>query len=386
MMKMNGSTWQNVGSPGFTAGEARNISLTFNPSGDPQVAFQDWGHDKKLSVMKYSLACLEDSSVYAVATPGTYAMTITSQAGCSVRSSNQVTVSVGTVPVPTITGPVNPCENAPGITYNTETGMSSYTWNVSSGGTITAGGTSTDHSATILWYLTGVQSVDVNYTNPSGCTGAAPAVLNVTVGPLPGPAGVITGADTLCAGSSNVTYSVDSISNALTYVWTLPSGTTIQSGNWTNSITVNFSTNAYSGVISVLGNNTCGNGVPSPNLYLTVNPLPATPGNIAGPDEICLPAYGIVYTVPAVPWATGYLWTLPPGALIVSGLNSDSITVDFPQGTIPGPMHVTASNDCGYSPSSPDLNILVNTTPPPPVITQNGESLNSSSVAGNQWV
>ncbi len=46
--------WQNVGTAGFSAGEADYTSLAFNLSGDPYVAFQDWGNSGKATVMKFN--------------------------------------------------------------------------------------------------------------------------------------------------------------------------------------------------------------------------------------------------------------------------------------------------------------------------------------------
>ena len=91
-----------------------------------------------------------------------------------VTSSYPVFVSV---PVPTITGPVNPGTGMPatigdGVTtavYTTEAGMTNYQWAVSSAGRITAGGST--NSITVDWTNPGgQQTVSVNYTNPGGCT------------------------------------------------------------------------------------------------------------------------------------------------------------------------------------------------------------------------
>ncbi|MCX6248217.1 MAG: PKD domain-containing protein [Bacteroidetes bacterium] len=88
-----------------------------------------------------------------------------------------------TAPVPTITGASSVCAGTTGITYTTETGMTGYTWSVSSGGTITAGsGTS---QITVTWTLAGAQTVSVNYTNSGGCSAPTPTVYNVTVSPQP---------------------------------------------------------------------------------------------------------------------------------------------------------------------------------------------------------
>ena len=52
----------------------------------------------------------------------------------------------------------------------------------------------------------------------------------VTVDPLPGPAGTITGASDVCVGTTGVAYSVTAIPNATGYDWIVPSGVVITSG------------------------------------------------------------------------------------------------------------------------------------------------------------
>jgi len=96
---------------------------------------------------------------------------------------------------------------------------------------------------------------------------------------LPADAGTISGLTTVCQGQNSVIYTVPTILNATSYIWTLPAGATGTST--TNSITVNYSVSAVFGDITVKGNNTCGDGATS-TLAITVNPLPADAGNNFG--------------------------------------------------------------------------------------------------------
>jgi len=59
--------------------------------------------------------------------------------------------------------------------------MENYTWSISAGGSITAGGGSTDNAVTITWTTLGAQTVSVNYTNTNACRAVSPTVYNVTV-------------------------------------------------------------------------------------------------------------------------------------------------------------------------------------------------------------
>ncbi len=86
---------------------------------------------------------------------------------------------------------------------------------------------------------------------------------------LPGNAGPITGPNNVCQGQSAMIYTVATIPNATSYIWTLPSGSSGTSE--TSSITVNYGASAVSGNITVKGHNTCGYGAKG-TLIVNVNP------------------------------------------------------------------------------------------------------------------
>ncbi|HNX89467.1 MAG TPA: FG-GAP-like repeat-containing protein, partial [Paludibacteraceae bacterium] len=102
----------------------------------------------------------------------------------------------------------------------------------------------------------------------TACGSTAADTINVNISPTPDSAGIITGITTVCSGQNAVTYTVPSIVNATSYVWTLPGGATGTSN--TNSITVDYSDTAVSGNITVKGNNSCGDGAISA-LTIAVN-------------------------------------------------------------------------------------------------------------------
>ncbi len=303
--------------------------------------------------------------------------------GCTATSPTVYPVTVNPGATPTITGSTNVCVNSGYYNYTTEPGMTVYTWNVSSGGIINYGnGTNV---ISVSWVASGANWVSVNYITSTGCTAPSPTQLNVTVNPLPGSAGPITGTAVVCAGAIGVAYSVAPIANAITYVWTLPPNATISSGGGTNSITVNYANNSTSGNITVYGNNTCGDGSSSPSFSVTVNPLPDAAGNIIGPSSVCQGTTGEIYTVPPINNATGYTWTVPTGANIISGINTNTITVDFSSTASSGNITVLGTNSCGNGVASPNFAVTVNPIPTTPVVTNHGDTLISSVPAGNQW-
>ena len=205
----------------------------------------------------------------------TVSVIYTSPTGCSPTIPTVYNVTVGQMPAPTITGSTNPCQNSGYYNYNTEGGMNNYLWTISPGGSIISG-EGTD-MVQVSWNSAGVEWIAVDYTNQSGCTATSPTQLDVTINPLPDPAGNITGTPVLCAGISGVVYSCAPINNTSYYVWQLPSGASIVSGDGTTTVTVDFSSGASSGNIIVYGNNLCGNGNASSPFSVTVNPVPATP-------------------------------------------------------------------------------------------------------------
>ena len=174
------------------------------------------------------------------------------------------------------------------------------------------------------------------------------------------------------------------MANATSYTWTLPPGATIATGSGTTSITVNFSPSAISGNITVAGTNDCGNGTPS-SLPVTVSPLPNPAGTISGDATVCQGDMGVSYSVTSIPNASGYNWTLPAGATIATGANTNHITVNFSESATSGVITVSGTNACGNGQVSPDFEVTVNPIPPTPVITVSGQTLTSSAPAGNQW-
>jgi hypothetical protein len=313
----------------------------------------------------------------------TITVTYTNVNGCSAITPGSYAVTVNTAPAPTITGQNSLCVNSGYYNYTTETGFTNYTWTISAGGTITYGQGS--NSVQVTWNQSGTQWIAVNYSNANGCSAATPVQLAVTVNPLPGAVGTITGTAAICSPAQGVAYSVAAVPNATTYVWTLPAGATIATGTGTNSITVNYGTNAVSGNITVYGNNLCGNGSASPPLTVTITASAAAAGTITGQAAVCQGTTGVIYTVPVIANATSYTWTVPTGSTIVSGNNTNSITVDFGMSAVSGNVTVYGSNSCGNGTVSPTFAVTVSPIPTTPVITENGDLLTSSATNGNQW-
>jgi hypothetical protein len=166
------------------------------------------------------------------------------------------------------------------------------------------------------------------------------------------PAGTISGDPTVCQGEQGVSYSVPTINGASGYIWTLPSGATIATGNNSNNITVNYSNAAVSGNITVKGTSACGDGIAS-SFAVTVNVKPAAPtvGTIIQPT--CGLATGSV-TLNGLPAGN---WTINPGGVTgnttsktISGLTAET-TYNF-----------TVTNASGCS-SNASADVIINAQP-----------------------
>jgi hypothetical protein len=119
--------------------------------------------------------------------------------------------------------------------------------------------------------------------------------------------------------ATNATYTINAIAGANSYLWTVPAGATIVSGQGTTSIDVNFAAGFTGGVISVAGVSNCGN-TPSKSITISLLEKPV----VSGPASIC-PGDQETYSVPAVAGATRYRFNLPAGLALVSQTGNSAV-------------------------------------------------------------
>ncbi|MEI7726139.1 MAG: T9SS type A sorting domain-containing protein [Bacteroidota bacterium] len=163
-----------------------------------------------------------------------------------------------------------------------------------SGGALTFLWNNGQTGSTAINLSVGVYTVTV--TNIAGCKASS---LPISVGAanlLPGPGGAISGPVFVAPGQSLVAYTTAPIANAGSYIWSLPPGATLAPGSFENNILVNFSNSASSGNMSVSANNVCGDGLPSPNLAVTIVQTNLNLQNISiGPGNACYNAFQTIY-------------------------------------------------------------------------------------------
>ncbi len=196
-----------------------------------------------------------------------------------------------------------------------------------------------------------------NGTNSYGTTNGNDMIF-IAGCPLPGNAGTITGPDSVCAEATNVGYSVDSITNATTYTWTVPAGANIVSGQGTKSITVNFA--STSGNVTVTSSNSCGSGSSS-SLFVTVNMLPVP--TVTGNTWLCVNSGYYSYSTES--GMNNYVWNVSSGGSITSGQGTATVQVNwFTAGA--QTVSVNYSNAKGCQATTPTIfNITVNAVPDP---------------------
>ena len=310
--------------------------------------------------------------------PGTVSVNYTNPNGCNTPAAKVYNVTVNPLPAVTILGPTTVCAGTAGHVYTTEPGMTGYTWVVSAGGTITAGGTSTRNTVTVTWNTPGPQTVSVNYTNAGGCSAAAPAVSNVTVNPLP--VAAISGPASVCVSTGGNLFST--AAGMTSYVWNVSGGGTITSvgSSSSNSVSVTWSTTGPKSVSASYTNSNGCAGAAATVYNVTVNPLPVV--TISGPATVCAATGGHVYTTAA--GMSNYAWSVGPGGTITSGGTSadNSVTVTWNSagsGTVS--VNYTNANGCSAA-AAAVYNVTVR---PVPVVGLNGPATVCVNSAGSVY-
>ncbi len=214
------------------------------------------------------------------------------------------------------------------------------------------------------------------YATNSGGTSYGSDMTFTTLGELPvvvtNPASNVL----ISTAQLNGTVTANNQETTVTFEW----GLTPAYGNVANAtpLTVNgMSPTAVSAQIAGLldnteyhfrcvGTNAEGTTYGADQMFNTYCPPPAAAGPITGPQNICKPSAGNVYTVAPIQDATTYVWTVPAGATITAGAGTNSITVSFDETSVSGDITVYGSSNCGNGAQS-SLAVAVNPLPVPTI-------------------
>jgi hypothetical protein len=300
---------------------------------------------------------------------GTISVTIGSTTCIGSPLTKSISITKGAAPATpaSISGPVNVCPylgNSVQATYTSAVvaGAAYYSWTLPQ--YVTRVSASADSSSITVTFASAFSTLNANskilsVRAVSGCGTSAARTLSLTT-TVPSAPGAISGPANTCLimnGSfttgKDTTYFIRRVANATSYVWTVPTGSSIISRPGTGAndtlIVVRFSSTFTSGTLSVRAVNGCGTST-TVSLSLTKT-LPSTPGTITTTTVLnACPTRIFRYSITALPaGARSIRWTVPAGAIIDSGQGGLRIRVSYPaKGTAySGSVTVAGVNTCG---------------------------------------
>ena len=226
-------------------------------------------------------------------------------------------VKIGPSPVAAFTASANACLNTPVAFFNNSTGGVTYSWDFGDNSPL-----SNLFSPTHAYNTPNTYTVTLVVTNACGCVDSAQQ--QITIGADPGP--VIECPSTVCAFDKSC-YSTPSGCPSAVYSWIVTGGTPVGPTN-TSSICVQWG----AGPMGVLQLVITGCGGTCPDTTTVLVPIVSPTANIAGPNPACM-GQTATYSLPTWP-GVYYNWNLSGGGTIVSGLNTQALTIQW--GAVPG--------------------------------------------------
>lgn len=274
--------------------------------------------------------------------------------GTGSTPSNPATLTVISLPTPTVSGSANACAGSStsfSTTYNLNR---TYAWNVT-GGTIISGGNS--NAITVSWGNSGNGSVTASDSmNTYGCKGTS-SVFNVNINPNPSPS--VSGNSSVCSGAG-ATYSTSSNSGR-TYTW-MATGGTINSGQGSASVSVTWGS-AGTGLLSVKDSihaTGCKTTSAAYTVNINTNPSPS----ITGFNSICEGTNQFYSTNSN--FGRSYSWSVT-GGTISSGQGTAGINITWGtagNGSISLTETVTSS---GCTAAATAFSVSINAIPTPAI-------------------
>ncbi|NSW93265.1 MAG: SprB repeat-containing protein, partial [Bacteroidales bacterium] len=315
----------------------------------------------------YSSATLNDRDrIYVETTSNT-----TCPVPLTARSSTiEMTVRPGIPEMPgLISGETAVCPGTTGHIYSISdvTNATSYAWTVPTGWSIVSGQGTTTITVTAGNYG---QNGNISVTASNYCGTSTARTLAVTVNPgTPAAPGPINGLSTVCPNVTGLTYSIENITYATEYQWTVPAGWNITSGQGTNTITVTSGGTGQNGNITVRAVNSCGIST-ARDYAVTVGTLSEIPSGITVTNNNTCFGTSKTLTVNGGSLGTGAQWQWYTGSC--GGTSAGSgvpITVNPPAGTTTT-YYVRAEGQCNTTECiSADVVVLPAAPVQPGVIT-----------------
>lgn len=173
------------------------------------------------------------------------------------------------------------------------------------------------------------------------------------------------------AGTQTFPAFSQSIGTGTFYLWVTTDMNNATPGN-TIAVNGTLSTNITVSGAQLLGGPSTASGIQT--FLSTTAGVAGIITGAAGANTVCPGESGVgAYTVTAIAGATGYVWTLPSGASIATGANTNSITVDYSGAAISGYITVQGNDGTCGGAISPAFAISVLDEP---IIVEDPESQN----------
>jgi len=308
-------------------------------------------------------ACATTPGFEAYCSQGNYQEIFMSAAGCDsiVNLNLQVLNIVANIVPPVELTCAVPTQQLLGV-GSTIGGGTTYLWTASNGGHIVGG----VNSINALIDEPGDYTLRVCKTSggASCCDSATVTVISNETPPA-APAS-IAGVTTICQGQST-SYTATTVAGATQYIWTVPTGVVIVSGQNTQTINVTWN--------SAAGGNVCAAAATACDtsaytcLAVTVTPA-VVPPIPTGAASVCAGATEN-YFIPPVSGVSNYTWSISGAGILVSGQGTPSVVVNW--GNTPDTLCVNVTGDCGVS-QDICLPISVTQIPASPQISGNATS------------
>jgi gliding motility-associated-like protein len=291
--------------------------------------------------------------------------------------SNSSIIRLDIVKKPTVSASdVQLCANTSQITLTgTASNYQSVNWSVQSGpGSIVAN----SNAALSPVYVSGVSSNEITnktavvrlFVNPKpGCPSSTAVYEDITINiqALPVVEAGVSGTTCYIAGQPIDAFAITgtTVTNGGTQNWTTSGSGTFTLGN--PVLYNSFSNSCTSDVLTltVNGVGACSTSSNSDSVTLTVNcsipnlgPVTSSAGNTVCQSNSAT----VTYTVPVNSSVVSYNWSVPSGATLVSGQNTNTIIVRYGLGSLSGNVSVFGSNGCGNG-SISSFAVTVNALP-----------------------
>lgn len=300
----------------------------------------------------------------SITAPGNYTVTVTGANGCTSTASISVTQDLAVPGATTVSGFTNVCPylgNNIQVTYTANAaGATSYNWVLPPNVNLVSGQGTANLTVTFNAGFATQANKQIRVTASNSC-GSNTLVIYYLLVQFPStPAPIQASSNNVCASLGNplapIVYTIPKVLGATSYIWTAQAGTTTitsinGAGENDTTVSVTFSNAFTTSAITVQAVNSCGT---SGTRSLTITRAnPSTPSLISGPTNACAfispSVTAATYTVASQPNVTTYTWTLPVGAINVTGQGTNSVSFIYPAGYTGGTISVSASNGCGTS-------------------------------------